>query len=66
VSLCIVSLGYVFVHATNSCAVGYISSSRLCFISALLVGWLGDPRGLYPTCSKCCYKAKMEPLLFYS
>jgi hypothetical protein len=38
VSLRIVSLGYGFVHATDGCAVGYISYSRLCFISALLVG----------------------------
>jgi hypothetical protein len=49
------------VHATKGCTVGYIASSRLCFISALLVGWLGEPRGLYPACAKYCYKAKMEP-----
>jgi hypothetical protein len=55
------SLGYWVVHATNGCAVGYIASSQLCFISALLVGWLGEPRGLYPACAKYRYKAKMEP-----
>jgi hypothetical protein len=33
-----VSPGYGFVHATDGCAVGYIALSRLCFISALLVG----------------------------
>jgi hypothetical protein len=41
--------------------VGYIASSRLCFIATLLVGWLGEPRGLYPACAKYHYKAKMEP-----
>jgi hypothetical protein len=55
------SLGYWVVHATNGRAVGYIASSRLCFISALLVGWLGEPRGLYPACAKYRYRAKMEP-----
>jgi hypothetical protein len=38
VSLCIVSLGYGFVHAIDGCAVGYIASPRLYFILALLVG----------------------------
>jgi hypothetical protein len=54
VSLRIVSLGYWVVHATNGHAVGYSASSRLCSISALLVGWLGEPRGLYPACAKYC------------
>jgi hypothetical protein len=55
------SLGYWVVHATNGHAVGYIASSQLCFISVLLVGWLGEPQGLYPACAKYRYRAKMEP-----
>jgi hypothetical protein len=60
----IVSLGYGFIDATDGCAVGDIAFSWLCFISALLVGWLGEPRGLYPMYAKYCYKAKMEPFSF--
>jgi hypothetical protein len=60
-SLHIIHYGHWVVLATIGRAVGYVASSRLCFISVLLVGWLGEPRGLYPACAKYHYKAQMEP-----
>jgi hypothetical protein len=39
------SLVYWVVHATNGRAVGYIASSHLRFISALLVRWLKSHEG---------------------
>jgi hypothetical protein len=58
------SLGYWVVPATNGHVVGYIASPRLHFISAWLVGWMGEPRGLHPGCEKYHYKAKMDPFFF--
>jgi hypothetical protein len=37
------SLGYWVVHATNGHMMGYIAYFQLCFISALLFGWPGEP-----------------------
>jgi hypothetical protein len=44
--------GHWVVHDFIGRAVGYVASSWLCFLSTLLVGWLREPRGLYPTCDK--------------
>jgi hypothetical protein len=35
--------GHWVVRAFIGHVVGYVASSRLCFLSTLLVGWLGEP-----------------------
>jgi hypothetical protein len=69
---------YGLVYVIGVCTVGYdgyyakrlalglVSISWLCFYISIIRVFLGKPRGLCPTCSRCYLLANEEPLLLCS